>query len=81
MYCVVLHNEVRIERQESDNTSGVYFFPDPTAFPSEGLRRAYGGPAEGLDLKFVARGLQQGSVCNHANEVPFPREGHEVATM
>jgi hypothetical protein len=64
-----------------DNILADCFLPDPTAFPSEGLRRAYGGPAEGLDLKFVARGLQQGSVCNQANEAPFPREWNEVATM
>ena len=57
-----------------DNILADCFLPDPTAFPSEGVRRAYGGPAEGLDLKFVARGLQQGSVCNQANEAPFPRE-------
>ena len=70
----VLHNLFRIKREENDNISADCFLPDPTAFPSEGLRRAYGGPAEGLDLKFVARGLQQGSVCNQANEAPFPRE-------
>jgi hypothetical protein len=29
-------------------------FHDPMAFPAEGLRRAYGGPADGLDFKFVA---------------------------